>query len=79
MLMRFVIGRTSNGTQETELTTESKEHGGFLRLDLEVRATVMMWSKAIHFDADSGGVAKAAVAQTSVAAAAAAFCWCCRC
>lgn len=35
MLMRFIIGRTSNDTKEAELMTESKEHGGFLRLDLE--------------------------------------------
>ena len=37
MVMRFVIGRTADDSQEAELMTECREHGGFLRLDLEVR------------------------------------------
>lgn len=40
MLMRFIIGRTSNDTKEAELMTESNEHGGFLRLDLEVLSAI---------------------------------------
>ncbi len=41
MLMRFIIGRTSNDTKEAELMTESNEHGGFLRLDLEVLSAII--------------------------------------
>ena len=40
MLMRFVIGRTANKSQESELMQEHSKHGGFLRLDLEVHFTV---------------------------------------
>lgn len=54
MLMRFIIGRSSNVTQEADLTTESNEHGGFLRLDLEVHPVVAKWS--ICLDADSGSI-----------------------
>ncbi|DBA81436.1 TPA: hypothetical protein ACH3X1_007222 [Trebouxia sp. C0004] len=43
MLIRFIIGRTSNDTKEAELMTESNEHGGFLRLDLEVLPAII-WS-----------------------------------
>ena len=52
MLMRFIIGRSSNVTQEAELTSESNEHGGFLRLDLEVHSVITKWS--IYFEPDSG-------------------------
>jgi len=41
MLMRFIIGRTSNDTKEAELMTEINEHGGFLRLDLEVLSAII--------------------------------------
>ena len=41
MLMRFIIGRTSNDTKEAELATEINEHGGFLRLDLEVLSAII--------------------------------------
>ncbi len=39
--MRFIIGRTSNDTKEAELMTEINEHGGFLRLDLEVLSAII--------------------------------------
>ena len=41
MVMRFIIGQTLDDAQEADLMQESSEHGGFLRLDLQVPAAVM--------------------------------------
>ena len=36
MVMRFVIGQTSDLAQEADLVAESSQHGGFMRLHLQV-------------------------------------------
>ena len=37
MVMRFVIGQTSEPAQEAELVAESYQYGGFMRLHLQVQ------------------------------------------
>ena len=41
MVMRFVIGQTSDPAQEAELVAESSQYGGFMRLHLQVRLLVL--------------------------------------
>ena len=36
MMMRFIIGQTSDQTKEAELAVESEQYGGFMRLSLQV-------------------------------------------
>lgn len=36
MVMRFVIGQTSDPAQEADLLAESSQHGGFMRLQIQV-------------------------------------------
>ena len=36
MVMRFVIGQTTEAAKEAQILSESRQYGGFLRLSLQV-------------------------------------------
>ena len=46
MVMRFVIGQTSDPAQEAELVAESSQYGGFMRLHLQVHLLACVSSAA---------------------------------
>lgn len=43
MVMRFVIGQTSDPAQEAELVAESSQYGGFMRLHLQVHLSAYVF------------------------------------
>ena len=47
MVMRFVIGQTSDQAQEADLMTEVEQYGGFMRLSLQVHRVACLAASAL--------------------------------
>lgn len=51
MVMRFIIGQTSDQAQEADLEAEASQYGGFMRLHLQVPFAAPVFSRplcAVH-------------------------------